>query len=345
MSVLSLGIVGSGDIARTAHAPVMKTLAGAKLAWVADVDAARAKSLGKAYQVPHVVLDSSGPEGLPGSDVVLLSIPYGVRQPYFETFRKRGTGIYVEKPFARSAEEHETFCSWFPEHSLTSGLMMRSWWANRMVRDMVDNQLFGPLKRVKFAHGRPGMVTYGRYYLDPAKGGGGMLAEFGIHGLDSMLFITRAQSAELEKVHTVWDGQVDLHTKAEMELQLASGSTAKAEILVTGIDDLVEGMELQFEHATLSYLLPGQGYALHGDQIDLRVSVQPNAGGPSYELTPRDTGLSPATKFQMFHHFWGEFLDGMRGKTKNDTNATEALLTTTLIERIGKAGAAHRQES
>lgn len=333
MSHLTLGVIGSGDIARTAHVPVLKTLEDTTLAWVADVDEGRASEMGKAYKVPHIVLDKSGGEP-PKADVVLLSTPYGVRKSYYDSYRDQGTSLYVEKPFARSAEEHESICSWFPDYALNAGLMMRSWWANQMVRELVDSQIFGPLKKIRFAHGRPGMVTYGRYYLDTSKGGGGMLAEFGIHGLDSMLFVTDAKSSQIDKVQTVWDGDVDMHTRAHLTLE-RSGQKVEAELLVTGIEDLVEGMELEFENTILSYLLPGQGYALEGDTVDLRVSVQSKSGGPSYELNPRDSRIYPETKFQMFHDFWSQFLKGIRNQESNDTSAFATLLTTKVLEEIG----------
>lgn len=334
---LSIGVIGAGDIARTAHVPVLKSLDGANLAWVADVDTSRAAALGKAYKIPHFTLGQEGGSP-PPADVVLLAIPYGVRAPYYEKYQKLGTAIYVEKPFARSADEHSRICALFPGHALASGLMMRCWNTNQMARDLVDSELFGPLRRARFAHGRPGMVTYGRYYLDRSKGGGGMMAEFGIHGLDSLLYVTRATSVQLGPVATVWEGDLDLHTHARFAIRSAGDRTAEGEILVTGLDDLVEGVELEFDGAVVSYLLPGQGYALQGDTPDLRITVRPRRpGGAAYTLTPRDGAAYPATKFQMFHLYWSQFLEGIRTGTENDTSAGQALLTTKLLEEIERA--------
>ena len=103
MSHLTLGVIGSGDIARTAHVPVLKALEGTTLSWVADVDEERAGGMGKAYKVPHHVLDKNGGDP-PKADVILLSTPYGVRKSYYDAYRDRGTALYVEKPFARTAE-------------------------------------------------------------------------------------------------------------------------------------------------------------------------------------------------------------------------------------------------
>ena len=334
-AVLSIGVIGAGDIARTAHVPVLKALGGARLDWVADVDAARSQALGKAYKVPSRVLGNQ-PGEFPKADAVLLAIPYGARLPYYEHYRKQGAALYVEKPFARTAEEHGRICSWFPSHALASGLMMRSWSTNLMIREIVDSHMFGPLRTARFAHGRPGLVTYGRYYLDAKKGGGGMVSEFGIHGIDSLLFISRAQSVALDRVRTVWEGDLDLHTHAVFTLQLGGERTAKCEITVTGIEDLVEGVELEFDDAVVSYLLPGQGYALHGDAVDLKISVRPRRAGAAYHLTPRDAAVFPSTKFQMFHDFWSRFLDGVRRGESNHTTAAEAYLMTVVIDEIAR---------
>ena len=335
-TTLSVGVIGAGDIARTAHVPVLKALAGARLDWVADVNSARSAEMGKAYKVPSRVLGNK-PAEWPKADAILLATPYGVRLPYYEHYRQQGAALYVEKPFARSAEEHGRICSWFPAHALASGLMMRSWSTNLMAREIIDSQMFGALRTARFAHGRPGLVTYGRYYLDQNKGGGGMVSEFGIHGIDSLLFISRAQSAALDRVYTIEEGDLDLHTRATLTLQLTGGQTAQCEITVTGIEDLVEGVELEFDDAILSYLLPGQGYALHGDAVDLRISVRPRRGaGASYHLTPRDPGAFPSTKFQMFHDFWSRFLEGVRRGEPNHTTAADAYLTTVVIDEIAR---------
>lgn len=339
-TTLSVGVIGAGDIARTAHVPVLKALAGARLDWVADVNAARSQEMGKAYKVPARVLGAR-PADWPKADAILLATPYGVRLPYYEHYRQQGAALYVEKPFARSAEEHARICSWFPTHALASGLMMRSWSTNLMAREIIDSNLFGALRTARFAHGRPGLVTYGRYYLDQNKGGGGMVSEFGIHGIDSLLFISRAQSVSLDRVHTIEEGDLDLHTHAVFTLQLAGGQVAQCEITVTGIEDLVEGVELEFDDAVVSYLLPGQGYALHGDAVDLKITVRPrragSAGsGATYHLTPRDAAAFPSTKFQMFHDFWSRFLDGLRRGESNHTTASDAYLTTVVIDEIAR---------
>lgn len=337
-SRFSVGIVGAGDIARSAHLPTLRALANADVAWVTDVDPGRAEAVGRAYKVRHCPLPQDLSR-LPQADVVLLAIPYGVRMPYYEVLRERNCAVYVEKPLARTVEEHRRICSWFPDYALASGLMMRCWGTNLLIREAIDSHLFGSLRAVRFGFGRPGLVTHGRYYFDTSKGGGGMVSEVGIHGIDSLLFATRAVSAGIDDVRVVWDRDLDLHTDVRLTLRLPKGASAACRITVTAMESTIDGMEFEFDHAVLSYPLLGQGYALHGDSVDMNVTVRPLGAGNSYTLLPDKSRSFPSTKFQMFHDNWRRFLAGFRTGQANWTAADQSMLTTEVVQMIGQAGA------
>ncbi|MCB1022651.1 MAG: Gfo/Idh/MocA family oxidoreductase, partial [Acidobacteria bacterium] len=100
---IRIGIVGAGDIVRAVHLPVLLAMPQAQVEWLCDVDTNRAKTMSKAYG-PRAVEAPRDPGDLPEADVVLLATPYGVRRPYYEALRARGTAIYVEKPFACSSK-------------------------------------------------------------------------------------------------------------------------------------------------------------------------------------------------------------------------------------------------
>lgn len=332
----TVGVIGAGDIAATAHLPTLSALRCARLAWVADIDAERCGRLGRAYRVPAKVIRPGAFE-IPPADVVLLATPYGVREPYYQALRHRGCAVYAEKPFARTAEEHQRICSWYPPQCLTAGLMMRCWGANLMARDLVSSRLFGPLRAVRFGFGRPGLVTHGRYYFESHKGGGGLVAEVGIHGVDSALFVTRAVSARVDAVRVVRDGELDLHTDARLALRDESGLEIPCRITVTVLEETHQGMRLDFDHAVVSYLLLGQGFALHGDEIDHSVTVQPRTAARSYTLQPAGQRLTPGSKFQMFYDHWRRFLVGVHTGEANWTSAASALLTTESLQAIAEA--------
>jgi predicted dehydrogenase len=330
---VTVGIVGAGDIVRAVHLPTLKALPGVRVEWLCDRDFDRARTMSKAYGPPAVELPSD-PKDLPAADVVLLATPYGVRRPYYEALRGRGTSIYVEKPFARSAALHREICSWFPEHALASGLMMRVWGPSRVAREAVESELFGRLRRVRFGFGKPGLVTHGRFYFDKQMGGAGMMFEVGIHGIDTVLSLAGAESFETGEVYGVnADDGLDLHTHARATLTSREGRKVDCEITVTSLEETIDGVELEFESAVLSYPLVGQGYALVGQEVDWNVQVRPKSGGRSYRLAPT-SGLTPMTKFQMFAEYWKLFLTGIAAREANGSCAIQSLLTTDFIESL-----------
>ncbi|MGE0878841.1 MAG: Gfo/Idh/MocA family protein [Acidimicrobiia bacterium] len=334
---LTVGVIGAGDIVRAVHLPVLKALPDTSIAWITDVDAGRADALARSYRVPSVSLPKQL-DALPDADIYLLAIPFGVRGPYYEALRGRHGAIYAEKPFAIEVAQHDLLCDWFPAHALASGLMMRSWGANRSLAGMARSQTFGPLRRARFGYGHPGMVTAGRFYLDRSRGGGGMLGELAIHGIDTVLHVAGASGVKVDDVER---GRVDgstAHTKALL-IADTDGDSVEVEIVVSALSDTIEGVEFEFEYATVSYPLPGFGYALHGEQVDMTPIVRPLRGGEPFRLTPFAGGCHPATKSQMFAEYYRRFIGGIRDGEANETSAAASRLTTQVIESLENDGA------
>jgi predicted dehydrogenase len=338
---LTVACIGAGDIVRATHLPVLKAMPQVEVSWVADVNEARAREMAKVYKVPFRALPENLAE-LPPADVYLLACPFGVRDPYYRVLRDRTVSLYVEKPFARTSERHAELCSWFPDYGLASGLMMRCYGPNLIVRQVLQQQLFGRLRAVRFGFGKPGLVTQGNYYYEPGRGGAGMISEVGIHGIDAALFVGRATRAEMESVNTVLQDDVDLHTEARLIATNAEGQKFVVEFTISSLQPTIEGVEVECEHATLSYPLPGQGYALIAEKVNTDVVVRPKDGGATYTIQPRYGPLHATSKFQMFHEYWKMFLEGVATKTANWTSARQAQLTTEVIEncyRFSHSGA------
>jgi predicted dehydrogenase len=287
--------------------------------------------MAKVYDVPYCLLPKELSQ-LPPADIYLMACPFGVRDPYYSVLRERSASLYVEKPFARTATRHAELCSWFPDFALASGLMMRCYGPNLMVRSILQQRIFGPLETIRFGFGKPGLVTQGNYYFESRRGGAGMISEVGIHGIDAALFVSRATRTEMRSVHTILQDDLDLHTEARLQAQDAEGQNFDFELTISSLQPTIEGIEIDCEHATLSYSLPGQGYALIAEKVDMDVVVQPRRGGPAYTIHPKYLPLHPTSKFQMFHKYWKMFVAGVNARTANWTAAVESQLTTEVIE-------------
>jgi predicted dehydrogenase len=328
---LKVACIGTGEIVRATHLPVLKAIPQVEVTWIADANEARAREMAKAYKVPFRTLPRDLSD-LPPADVYLLACPFGVRDSYYSVLRDRTASLYVEKPFARTSKRHAELCSWFPDYALASGLMMRCYGPNLMVRQILHQRLFGRLKSVRFGFGKPGLVTQGNYYFEPGRGGAGMISEVGIHGIDAALFVSRATRTEVEWVSTVLQDDLDLHTDARFTALNAEGQNFLLEFTISSLQPTMEGLEIDCEYATLSYPLPGQGYALIAEKVNTEVVVQPKDGGSAYTIQPRYIPLHPTSKFQMFHEYWRMFLAGVAEKSANWTSAAQAKLTTEVIE-------------
>ena len=342
---ITVGCIGAGDIVRAAHLPVLKAMDHVDVSWVTDPNEARAKQLAKVYDVQYCPLPCNLDE-LPTADAYLMACPFGARDPYYSLLRSRCAPIYVEKPFARSSKRHAELCSWFPDYSLASGLMMRSWGPNILARQIIEQQVFGPIRAVRFGFGKPGLVTHGNYYFESKRGGAGLMSEVGIHGIDASLFVSRATEAEVKSAKTILDGDLDLHTEARLRASDAEGAQFVIDFTISSLQPTIEGIEIDCEYATLSYPLPGQGYAVIAETPNMDVSVRPRNGGTTYTIRPSHTDLYPNTKFQMFHENWRLFIEGITSRTANRTSASHSYLTTKVIEEclhvgvgVGKGGA------
>jgi hypothetical protein len=92
-------VIGAGEIVRNAHLPAVLALPDARVDWVVDRDERKARLLARSFGVGHVPLPSDL-AALPAAAVVLIAVPYGVREPMYEALSSR-SALYVEKPGKR----------------------------------------------------------------------------------------------------------------------------------------------------------------------------------------------------------------------------------------------------
>ena len=126
---LSVGIIGTGAIASTVHIPVLLAVGDVSIGWITDVDEAKARSVARGYRLLMTPLPADL-QDLPPADVVLITAPFGHREPIYQALKNRSCAVYVEKPFSRSLCHHKRICSYFDDHRLGCGFQRRSWGPN-----------------------------------------------------------------------------------------------------------------------------------------------------------------------------------------------------------------------
>jgi predicted dehydrogenase len=322
---LSIGIVGAGQIAADSHIPAILLVPGAKITWIVDRDDQRARRVAKSFGISAVSMPRDLGQ-LPAADVVLLTVPYGVRAPYYEALSQAGAAVYVEKPFARTLEQHDRQCALFAPERLGLGLQRRCSGATWTLEDLVATETFGPLRRVDIELGKPGVSTAGRYSSDLSLAGGGFLFEVGVHLVDFVLFATRATEAKVTGGSMILERRFDVHTEAQIQLQTPLGNV-DCGMLVTNLRHTSMEVAFHFETALARVNLFG----------DSRIRIKPKRGASEYMLSGEPTEY-PLSSPQIFFEHWSLFLDGVRNHEANLTSARSSRLTSSVVEQLYQLG-------
>jgi predicted dehydrogenase len=321
MSTYSLGIIGAGEIVSRLHLPVLKTMSSIQPTWITDVNFERSKSLAGAYGAAAVELPAELAD-LPEADVVLLAIPYGFRAPYYIALRDHPSALYIEKPFARTTEEHRALCAFRAPSHIACGFQRRSMTSVNLVRALIAGQLLGRLERIDFGMGRRGQVRSGTYHSSLAAAGGGAFFESGVHGVDTLLYMTAARDACVESASVVTADGFDVHVDAALRVALPDGRSIPGRVTVSGLEDTIDSFRLSFEQGEVLFSIFRE---------DFGVTV--HAAGMRYTLASEEFGRI-GSAYQCAYTYWATFLDGLRAGEANWTSAHDSLLTTKIVEEV-----------
>jgi predicted dehydrogenase len=322
-SPLSVGFIGATSSVRESHLPVLLTSNGVKVAWVADGDVSRADAAAAAFGIAtHALADDLST--LPAADVYLLAGSGTETRRILDVLRERDAAVYVEAPLTGSLSQHQEFCTWFPDFKLASGAVTRSWGPVVETRRVIESQMFGELVCIRVGYGYAAMpVTSDRRLVASA-----------VDSIDAVLFAAEACSVQVEEVRRQAGDKDDLSIEANLRVETESGRPVRCELTLSRLRNTIEGVEFEFEHATLSYPMPGQGYALLAEEVDRVPLIKPRRGGPPYHLMPLTGRYFPMTNLQIYHAHWAEFLNGLQQGRANRTSAVSAIPTAQVIDAL-----------
>jgi predicted dehydrogenase len=328
MSGVTVGIVGAGDITRIVHVPVLKNIHDVRIAWIADSDARRLRTLARAFDLEGRLV-SEGEIELPPCDVVLLATPVHARRRYLEHFSERGSAILAEKPFALSEREHVQFLEICSSIQVACGYMRRTYATVRALRRMVRERWFGGLRAVRYSEGgRVSRSASSSKTLDlDYRMGGGVLRDLGCHGLDALLWITAATGVKVRSARLEWDDATDRQVESEFVLSGPDAAECSVQFTISWLTPQSNTIVAEFEHARIS--------AGIGPESGLEIQGLP-AGE---KWTPLSLGAEGArSSYQAFYLEWADFLASVRTGKPGTFVASESLLTTRLVDAIYETG-------
>lgn len=310
------------------HLPVLLNLSGLKVEWISDSNADRAKLLSKMYAVPYKSIDLAK-KSLSDLDLCLIAIPVGARKSYIEACSKAGISIYIEKPFARTSDEHEYLCSLFPDYRIAVGLQRRFFYGTQVIKSVIEQRIFGKLRKIELNHGTYSLKSGGpnRYVTNPDLSGGGVIIESSIHCLDQILFCAGAKSVAVQSAEAVVFGGLDYESKVVTSLTADDGYVIEVLTRHTNLRSLKNGFLFYFDTATITMgILP--------DSLPVVKPLGPNAHTVGFSIGPSDDVSWALTSYQSLYLSWTYFLNGIDKRTVEITSPKSMSLITAWVDEI-----------
>jgi predicted dehydrogenase len=325
----TVGIVGAGSIVFKSHLPLFKAM-GLEVSWILDANRSRAKATAEAYGVP-LALGADELDKTPPTDIVLLACPYGSRRPYFEFLRGREGAIYVEKPVARSVHELGEICRLRPDYAIAAGFLRRSMGVTNIVKGLIEDGVFGKLRRVKSEFGTATVISSGGGFAkDVGLAGGGQLMESAIHNVDAICYMAGISQAAVKQCKMIHENGFDLHTEASLKLVDEQGREIEMELLVTCFRSTQYEIEMEFDSAKLTFSL----------FKPMLPEIRNTRSQRVYKVVDQQIQDYPRQVYDVLHVFWTDFLNGWKAQELNYTNACSTLATTSIIEQLYRHGTA-----
>jgi predicted dehydrogenase len=226
-SKLRVAVVGCGAVATIHHLPALSLSRQAEAAVLVDADAGRARALAERFGVPATATDY---RELPGRvDAAIVALPNSLHAPVSIDLLQRGVHVLVEKPMALNVRECDEMIAAAEAGRavLAVGLDFRFFDSSLFVRNLLRDGLLGEIRRFEMHQGViPRWPFATDFLLKKEMAGGGVLADFGVHVLDLLLWWL----GEWSDVEYWDDAMGGVESDCELRLKMRSGAIGAVEI-------------------------------------------------------------------------------------------------------------------
>jgi len=224
---LRLAVVGCGAVATIHHLPAISVSETVEAAVLVDADLGRARALADRFGVPEAATDYRAVADR--VDAAVVALPNSLHAPVSIDLLRRGVPVLVEKPMAMDGREADAMIAAAAEGKavLAVGLDFRFFDSSLFVRNLLRDGLLGEIRGFDLRQGViPRWPFATDFLLKKETAGGGVLADFGVHVLDLLLW----WMGEWTEVDYRDDAQGGLESDCEMTLGFRSGASGKVEI-------------------------------------------------------------------------------------------------------------------
>jgi predicted dehydrogenase len=326
MKQLEVGIIGAGTIATNMHIPVLRAIPSVRIVWIADTNEHLAGQVARLNKTEARSADVALRGDAP--DLLLMAIPLPPRPHYFEALRDTQTAVFAEKPLATTLAQHDALIGNFGEWQIAVGYQRRYYAQFRLAKRIIETGTFGPLRQIIVSEG--GRTTRtgggGDYQAAPISAGGGIVKNLGCHALDLALWLSNAESADVEDNALEIDDASDVVCRAKLRLHSAAGGDCALDFAVSWLARMDNAITLVFDDVSL--VCPVSPSA--------SIEVRSAKGDAIGRLDATDMGAT--TSAQAFFLEWRDFLDAVQGHVPQPMSARATRPVSQVMDQILLSG-------
>lgn len=230
MKSIRTALIGCGNIGMT-HLQAALLVPEIKITALVDKDLTWAKKVGKRFGIERIY---SEPEELFGKvDLVIIATPNYLHSPLSIKFLSKGINVLCEKVMAFSTEKAEKMIS----ESEKSGAKLAIGYNRRyrpslnFLKRILQENWIGKVTEFEYQDGFifTSAMTRSNYVADRKLSGGGALIDFGVHGLDTLIWLL----GEPEVISYRDDLQDGNGIENNVELELKFNKDIKGKVILS----------------------------------------------------------------------------------------------------------------
>ena len=317
--MIKLGIIGLGNVALSVHLPILKSRKDIKIEWVCD-KSKLANDICERINIPfYHELDEALSFICP--EIVLITTPYNTREAIFKKIKNRVKGVYCEKPFALSTKEHLNYISGYEKYAFTIGYQRRSLGNVQILRNIIENKLFGAIKEILIQFGDV-HYSFDGFRSEKNIAGGGILFESGSHWIDSVLYISNALDLDNFSSDVKYLDNLDIHGEGKFNIHNSKNEKIDCKFIFSSIKNTSNKITIVFENFFIDLYLYQDNSNLIIQNLDSRRFYLSDFNLKNY---PNDS-ISQGTSY------WENFLKSYKEKKQTFATDESFYLTTKFIE-------------
>ena len=316
---MNIGIIGSGNITSSVHLPLLSCMNKINIKFIADRK--NPKTLAKLYNAKSFQLNEQF--SFPDCDIILITLPVGVRKNYLQKFAEIGSYVFSEKPFAMDLKTHKDLLRLSDKFTCNFERIFYN--TTRNIKNIISSEIFGKIQKISIIeggiHGKTG-ITKNSYINDP-KLSGGFLHESASHTFNQLSFLF--ENITVNSVNMLWQDDFDI--ESDVFFDVRGKNSFPIDYKGTHIKNVQPKTIIFFEKIKIEFnhLTPDSAFLISTLDSDKK-----------FILNQENTFAS--TFPQAYYLKWNDFINKIYSSSKLNPEFETSLPTTRIISDILEKG-------